>query len=268
MALLISKHRHYFDFLIAMTEKEIKARYKFALLGFLWVLLNPLLQMLIMGLIFQFFVPVKVDNYFLFLFVGLLPWNFFSMTVQKTAPAIVYERALIQKAKFPREVIVLSIVLSNLFHFLVAFGLLLVALIADKVLQGFTFSELLGYLIRVSMAVPLFIWLAYVTSGFSLLFSALNVRFRDVNFVVQALMPLWFYATPIVYTLNLLPAQFQGLFVLNPLVAIIQLFQYILLQQPMLPTDQILINLVIGGGIAFLGWKVFQLESPLFDDWV
>jgi len=92
---LSPKQRHWLDFLIAMTEKEIKARYKHAVLGFLWVIINPLLQMLIIGFVFQFFIPVKVDNYFLFLFAGLLPWNFFSMSLSKTTPSIVYERSLI-----------------------------------------------------------------------------------------------------------------------------------------------------------------------------
>ena len=93
------KQRQWLDFLLAMAEKEIKARYKHAVLGFLWIVLNPLLQMLVIGFIFQFFVPVKVENYFLFLFSGLLPWNFFSMSLSKATPSIVYERSLIQKAK-------------------------------------------------------------------------------------------------------------------------------------------------------------------------
>ncbi len=268
MKLLSSKQKHYLDFLIAMTEKEIKVRYKFALLGFLWIVLNPLLQMVVMGFIFQFFVPVKVNNYFLFLFVGLLPWNFFSMTVSKNTPAIINERALIQKAKFPRESIILSIVLSNLFHFSIAFGLLLLALATNKVFQGYSISELVFYIGRILLSLPLCLWLGCLTSGFSLLFSALNVRFRDVNFIVQAIMPLWFFATPIVYTLNLLPSQFQFLFLLNPLTGIIQLFQYILLNQPTGPTAYIMLNLLFGAVITLLGWKIFQQESPFFDDWV
>jgi len=266
--LFTPKQKQYIDFLLAMAEKEIKTRYKFALLGFLWVLLNPLLQMLIMGLIFQFFVPVKVDNYFLFLFVGLLPWNFFSMTVMKNTPTIVNERHLIQKAKFPRETIILSIVLSNLFHFLIALGLLLAALVVDKIYQGYSFIELLNYTLRISLIFPVSVWLTCLISGFSLLFSALNVRFRDTNFVVQAIMPLWFYGTPIVYTLNLLPIKLQALLILNPLAGIVQLFQYILLNQPTMPVINLLINLSIGATITYFGWKVFQKESPLFDDWI
>src|SRR3990172_12605877 len=103
--------KYYSDFLWVMTEKEIKARYKRAVFGFLWVILNPVLQMLIIGAIFSFF--IKIPDYFLFLFTGLFAWNFFFLCVSKTTSSIVNERALLQKAKFPTEAIPISIILSN-----------------------------------------------------------------------------------------------------------------------------------------------------------
>ena len=137
------------DFLFAMTEKEIKARYRHAMLGFLWLIINPLFQMAVIGFIFQFFVPVHVDNYFLFLFTGLLPWNFFSASISKTTTAIINERSLIKKSNFPREVIILSIVLSNLFHFLISLGLLVIVLIGDKIfLESYSLIEIISYIFR------------------------------------------------------------------------------------------------------------------------
>src|SRR3989344_8880626 len=93
--------KHYFDFLWAMTEKEIKVRYKRAVFGFLWVVVNPLLQMIIIGFVFRFFIKEPIKNYFLFLLVGLLVWNFFNLSLSKATSSIVYERTLIKKAKFP-----------------------------------------------------------------------------------------------------------------------------------------------------------------------
>lgn len=265
---LLPFQKRYIDFLLAMTEKEIKTRYRFSLLGFFWIILKPLVQMMVMGMVFQFFIPVKVNNYFLFLFVGLLPWEFFSTTVSKNTPIIVQERMLIEKANFPREVIVLSTVLSNFFHFLVAFSLLLLALTADKIMEGYTLVNIIIYLARMLFSLPLCVWLAFITSGFSLLFSALNVRYRDVNFIIQVIMPLWFYCTPIVYTLDLLPSYFRQFFFLNPVTGIIQLFQSILLNQPIMPFQYILFNFVTGIAICFFGWKLFQKESPFFSDWI
>jgi lipopolysaccharide transport system permease protein len=268
MQILNAQQKYYLDFLLAMTEKEIKARYKFAVLGFLWIVLNPLLQMIVMGFVFQFFVPVKVDNYFLFLFTGLLPWNFFSMTISKCTPSIVFERALIQKAKFPRESIILSIVLSNLFHFLIALGLLILALFFDKVIEGYSFLQLLQYFLRIGLIVLLIVWLLLLTTGLSLLSAALNVKYRDVNFVVQAVMPLWFYATPVVYTLQLLPESFNFIFYLNPMTAIIEYFRVVLLNLPPQSVQLSVWSSLLTIALVWLGWWYFKEESKFFDDWV
>ena len=88
----MSDLKQYFDFLWAMTEKEIKARYKRAVFGFLWVILNPVLQMFIIGIIFSFF--IKIPNYFLFLFTGLLPWQFFSLSLSKATPSELFFKKL------------------------------------------------------------------------------------------------------------------------------------------------------------------------------
>lgn len=264
-----ASQRHWLDFLLAMTEKEIKARYKHAILGFLWVFLNPLLQMVIIGFVFQFFIPVPVDNYFLFLFTGLLPWNFFSYSVTKTTPSLIFERSLIKKANFPRESIVLSIILSNFLHFAIAFGLLLVALLADKIIfDHYSLQQLITYVARWSWLIPLNIWLVGLTMGTSLLTSALNVKYRDINFVVQAIMPLWFYATPIVYTLGLLPEYLRPWFYLNPMTAITEQFHHWLLYQPLTIEIGTVVSLLMTIGICYLGVLTFTTHQKFFDDWL
>lgn len=266
---LSSQQRYWFDFLIAMTEKEIKARYKHAVFGFLWVVLNPLLQMMVIGFIFQFFVPVGVDNYFLFLFSGLLPWNFFSMSLTKTTPSIVYERSLIKKAKFPREAIPLSIVLSNMFHFLISLGLLMVVLVGDKIfLESYSLAELGHYVLGFSGVIPFLFWLLILTSSLSLLLTSLNVKYRDVNFMIRAVLPLWFYATPVVYTLDLLPEVLQPVFYVNPVTAIIEGFRQTLISLPVTSPRLMLISLAMTVIMIFLSWRVFVRESKYFDDWV
>lgn len=261
--------RYWFEFVWAMTVKEIKARYKKAILGFLWIFLNPILQMLIIGLIFQFFVPVKVDNYFLFLFTGLLPWNFFSYSVSKNTPIIMNERSMIKKSNFPRESIVLAVVFSNLFHMVIAWAMLVAVLVADKIFfDHYSAEQLLNYLLTVMWTVPLIGWLTLLTSGFSLLFAALNVKYRDVNFLVQAVMPLWFYASPIVYTLQLLPDVFASLLYLNPMTGLIEMFHAVLLKQPVYDPELVALDVFLSICFFFLGCWVFMREAPYFDDWV
>jgi len=164
---------------------------------------------------------------------------------------------------------VFSIVLSNFFHFLVSLALLMIILLGDKIfLDGYGFIELGAYLFRFLGVIPLVLWLLVLTASLALLFSALNVKYRDVNFIVQAIMPLWFYATPVVYTLNLLPDFLQPLFYLNPVTAIIEGFHRVLLT--LSPTSPILmwVSLAMTMIAAVLGWKVFAKESKYFDDWV
>lgn len=261
--------RHWFEFLHAMTLREIKARYKHAVLGFLWVILNPLLQMVIIGFVFQFFIPVEVDNYFLFLFSGLLPWMFFSLSLSKATPSIVHERSLIQKARFPRENIVLAIVLSNMFHFLISLVLLVMVLIGDKLaLEHYSAIKMSWYVGRMIWLVPITIWMTALVIGMSLLTAALNVKFRDVNFIVQALLPLWFYGTPVVYSLDLLPQKLYPLFYLNPMTAIVESFHWVLLRFEPASLELMLISIIMTSLILYLGSFVFMREKKWFDDWL
>lgn len=256
------------EFLYVMTSREVKARYKHALLGFLWIVINPLLQMIIMGFIFRYFIPVDVDNYFLFLFTGLLPWMYFSLSLTKATPAIVNERALIQKSRFPREIIVLAIVFSNLFHFLSALSLLLLVLVAQSFLQdGYVLQELFSIVLGFFKLLPVIVWLTLLISGITLLTSSLNVRFRDINFVVQAVVPLWFYATPIVYSLELLPKRLYPIFYLNPLTAIIEQFQLILLSKSPAEPELKIISLLVTAIFFYCGVFFFQSQKRWFDDW-
>jgi len=260
---------NWINFVIAMTEKEIKTRYKHTVLGFFWILLNPLLQMAVIGFIFQFFMPVKIDNYFLFLFAGLLPWNFFSYSISKSTPCIVYERSLIQKAFFPREAIVLSIILSNFFHFLISLLLFVIILFFHAIFFEFKNVFDFGFfLVRILSLVPFLLWLTLLTSSFSLFLSALNVKFRDINFVVQAVLPLWFYATPVIFTLNILPTFLRPLFYFNPMTPIIEGFHWALLN--IQPENSYLWIIGFFSSVFFLilGITTFRNESKYFDDWL
>lgn len=130
--------RHFWELLWGMTDKELRARYKHTAFGFLWLLVNPLLQMAVIGFVFPLFVREPVTHYFFYLFAGLLAWNFFSMSLSKTAPSIIFERNLIKKAMFPRAVIPLSIILSNLVNSLAAYLLFLLPLLILGTLTPFS----------------------------------------------------------------------------------------------------------------------------------
>lgn len=252
------RHRHFIELLWGMTEKELKARYKHTVFGFLWVVVNPLLQMLVIGFIFRLFIKEPISNYYYYLFSGLLVWNFFTLSLTKSTPSIVYERSLIKKAKFPHSVIPLSIILSNTINLLLAFSLLVIPTAIFKLLT----------IPRIPYLLLGIILLLSFTSGISLLSSALNVRFRDVNFFIQALLIVWFYATPIVYTISVIPYRLMWLWRLNPMTSIVQLFQFVFAGASPPGIGMLGINGVINIAFLILGIMVFQKESKNFDDWV
>lgn len=250
--------RLFIDLLFAMTEKELRARYKHTVFGFFWLVANPLLQMLVIGFVFTFLLAQPVKNYYFFLFNGLLVWNFFSLSLAKTTPSIVYERSLIKKARFPHAVIPVSIILSNFIHFILAFILYLI-----PVLFLGTLSWISAPLILVS-----FFLLLTFTVGLSLLTCALNVRFRDINFFVSALLIVWFYATPVMYSLTMIPRHLLWLWRFNPLTSILQLLQQALLGLPGPGPGMLLSNIGVIVIVTILGIAVFQRESKYFDDWL
>lgn len=212
----------FWDLLMGMTQKEVRVRYKNTIFGFLWIVVNPVLQMIVIGFVFRLFIKEPIDNYYFYLFSGLLVWNFFSLSLSKATPSIVYERALIKKAKFPHAVIPLSIILSNGINLIIA---LLLLCLPTALLGLLNFSSLPWLLLALLL-------LLIFTCGISLLTSALNVRYRDVNFLIQALLIVWFYATPIVYSIFVVPYELIWLWRINPMTAIIQIFQHVFAAAP------------------------------------
>lgn len=248
--------KYYFDFLWAMTEKEIKARYKKAVFGFLWVVLNPLFQMIVIGLVFSYF--IKIENYFLFLLTGLLPWGFFSLSLAKATPSIVYERSLLKKAVFPIESIPISIIISNFIHLLIAEGLLLFFLIISQQIMC----------PNIIFLIPALIWLLLFTIGFSLLTASLQVKYRDIAFFIQSALILWFYITPVLYSLDLLPTHFQKWFLFNPLTSIFSLMQFAILDTQ-LPNPNIFGgNILLTFAISIFGIIIFRKQHKYFVDWL
>lgn len=253
-----SETQHFFELLWQMTERELRARYKYTIFGFLWILINPLLQMVIIGFVFRFFMKEPIANYYYFLFIGLLAWNFFSSALSKTTPSIIYERSLIKKSKFPRSIIPLSIIVSDFVHFLAAIAMLTVLILFLGIMSP-------GSILYILTA---FVLLFTFTVGISLLSAALNVRFRDVNLFIQTFIMFWFYATPIIYPLSIVPYQYYWLWRFNPLTSIIQLLQHGFLNMPLPGLAMIFINTTIIIVTLILGMVVFRRESKNFDDWV
>lgn len=249
---------HFWELLISMTHKELTTRYKHTLFGFLWVFINPLIQMVVIGFIFPLFIKEPIPHYNLYLFTGLLTWNFFSLSLAKGSSSIVNERSLIKKSKFPHAIIPLSIVLSNAINLLLSFMLIL----------PFTLYYQMFSLERTGSFILGFILLITFTSGASLLTAALNVRYRDITFFTQAGLIVWFYLTPIVYSIYSVPPALLFIWRLNPMTSVVQFFQNAFINYPAPGLAMIACNGAIAITTFIIGVWVFQSESKLFDDWL
>lgn len=182
-----------------LVVRELKARYRGSVLGYLWSFINPLLLLLIYSFVFTYLMPAKVpgvDPYPLFLFCGILPWTWFSTSLTEASNSLISNGNLIKKVLFPAEVLPIVSVLANMVHFL--FGLPILA--AFLIYYEFSGTG------QISLHPAELIWFPVVvlvqlvlTTGFALLLSALSVHFRDIRDILSNVLTLWFFATPILY---------------------------------------------------------------------
>lgn len=199
----------YREMLFNTVRRELRARYKGSVLGFLWTFLNPLLTLLVYTLVFSAVLRVTVPQYSfgLYLFTGLLPWLFLSGSVQLSTSLIHNNANLIKKIHFPRLVLPLAMVATNLVNLLLSSLILVAALLIERV----TFTWVLLY-------VPLLLAVLVVfVLGLSLLLSSLTVYFRDLEHIAGIVTMAWFYLTPIVYTTAMLPPEIHAWLRFNPM---------------------------------------------------
>jgi len=201
--------------------RDVKVRYKQTALGAAWALLQPLLAMCVFSLFFGRLARVGSDGvpYPLFNLAGLVPWTYFAFSLTEAANSVVGSRQLITKVYFPRLAIPLAPVLAGLVDLAIAFGLLL----AVMAWYGFVPGPRI-------LLVPLLVLLTAVTAfGAGLWLAALNVRYRDVRYVLPFLTQLWLFATPVVYPSSLVPAAWRPVYGLNPMAGVVDGFRWALL---------------------------------------
>jgi len=207
----------YFELLMNLTKREVRGRYSQSLFGIGWAIAQPLAAMIVFTIVFSRLgrIPSGGAPYPIFAYVALVPWFFFSSSVNSGTVSLVTYRDIVTKTYFPREIVPLAQVCSRLIDFFVAAALFVLLMTYYRVGLGPW-----GLL-----APAFFVLLILFTVGVTLFTSALNVFYRDVNPVVQIALQLWLYLTPVAYPLSAVPERFRPLFVLNPLSSIVEGFR-------------------------------------------
>ncbi|WP_456436041.1 ABC transporter permease [Thermovibrio ammonificans] len=208
---------YYRDLLIELIKKDIKVRYKNSYLGYFWSLANPLAMALIFYFIFKIITKVKMENYTLFLISGLFVWQWISNSILAAATIYINNSSLIKKVNFPRNFLVLSLVFSEGFNFLVSIPVILMFCLYyhQKI------SLLLWLFAIPLLLIPtvVFIYSVALTVG------TVNLFFRDMERLVNLLLTFLFYLTPIIYPISMVPEKYKTLIYLNPFVPFALIWQ-------------------------------------------
>lgn len=237
------------DLLFFLVLREIRGRYRQMAFGPLWIVLQPVIQMLLFTFVFGRIANLETDGnvpYPIFVYVALLPWQFFANSTRQASFSLVDQKHVISKVYFPRLIIPIAASLAALVDFFASFVILLGMMVVYRV--PFTAGIL---------TLPLFMMLAMMLSlGVGTFLAGLAVKFRDVMIGLGFIMTVWQYLTPVAYSLQLIPENVLFIYRLNPMTAVVEGFRWAILGTSPAPDSMLLINLlvilvVLVGGIAY-----------------
>jgi len=241
-----------------MTLRHLRGQYKQSVLGYAWAFVNPLSQMIILSFVFSTILKVPTSDvpFPLFLFVGLLPWIFFSAAVSSATDSVVGASSLVTKVYFPREVLPTAAVLTK---------------VVDLVLGLLILGMLMLYYGRppevTTVWVPvLFLIHLLFTLGLSYPLAALNLFFHDVRFLVGVALTLWFYITPVIYPVDVVPEKYRVFYDLNPNSLFINAYRRVILHGQSPGLDKLALGLMIAVITFLAGYYLFKKMEPSFAD--
>ena len=248
---------NYRELLKTCIRKEVRGKYKGSWLGVIWTFLNPLLMLAVYAFVFPYILRVPVENYTIFMMVALIPWTYFSSALSSGTGCITGQGGLLKKVYFPREIIPISITVSQLINYLITCIIMFVFILFSGV--GFS-SHLILFPILVIIQTIL-------TLGLNFILSAITVYVNDVAHFVQVGLSLAFYATPIVYLSSMLPAKFQWAIHANPMAVLVEANRSVLFYHQWPDFKWLLIWTVISVIILIVGYLIFKkLEKSFVEE--
>jgi len=248
----------YRELLFLLAWRDISVRYKQSVVGIGWAIIQPVMTMIIFSIIFGKFAKLPSEGvpYPVFAFCALLPWNYFARSLTDSSDSLVGSSHLVTKIYFPRLILPLSKVFVGLIDFSVAF----IVLIILMVFYGISPTSAVFFL-------PFFILIAMISAlGIGLWLTALNVKYRDIKYIVPFLTQFWMYASPVAYSTTLVPEKWQWLYGLNPLVGVIEGFRWALLGKSSPDLTMLFISLTIISFLLFSGIYYFKKMEKMFAD--
>jgi homopolymeric O-antigen transport system permease protein len=248
----------YRDLLYFLTWRDIKVRYKQTVFGAAWAVVQPFLTMVAFSVIFGRLIGVSSEGipYPVFSYVALLPWTFISTAVNRSANSLVSSANLISKVYFPRLLVPTSSVLAITVDFGIAFVILIAIMLFYGIAPGLAVVLL-----------PLFLLLGFITAlGVGLWLAALNVRYRDVTHLLPFLIQFWLFASPVAYSGRVVPQEWQLLYAVNPVVAVVAGFRWTLLGLASPSTGPLIVSVAVAAMLLVSGLLYFRRTEDDFAD--
>lgn len=231
----------YRQMIYSLVHKDLRGKYKGSVLGFLWTFLNPLLQLIVYTFVFSIIMQQKIEKYYLFLFVGLVPWIFFSTCIAAGSNSIFTYGTMVKKIYFPREVLPISFVTSQFVNMLYTFVVIFIVIAFSR--HGVNVVALL--------CLPIIMIVEYCLAlGMTFLFSAITVYVRDVAHILGIVVMAWQFMTPVMYSASRVPEKYQFILKLNPMAPVIDSYRQILYYKQI--PDLRTLGLAVVMGIFFL----------------
>lgn len=239
---------NYREMLLNLVKKDLRTRYKGSVLGFLWTFVNPLLQLVVYTMVFSVIMRSDIPKYYIYLFVALVPWIFFSTSLTAGSSSILGNKDLIKKIYFPRIIIPMAVVNGAFMNMIFTFVVVFAALI----FSGIGISKYI-------LLLPVILILEYLLAlGLSFVVSGLNVYFRDLEHILGILTMAWMYGTPILYSIDMVPEKLLPIFNLNPMTPIIVAIRDILYYKRMPDLSHMGMILIWSIGFIVIGYWSFQ----------
>ena len=244
----IAELLRYKELLRNLVIRDIKVRYKRSVLGFFWVMLNPLLMMVILSMVFSGLFRVSTQNYTAYLLSGIILWNFFSQSTSASVFSLLSNSNLIKKIYIPKVIFPLSVIVSAIVNFLFS----LVPLFLILVVTG---TSLGGHIYILPLAIIL---VGMFSLGISLIVSTLAVFFHDTIYIYEVMLVAWMYMTPIFYPEGIVPQKFVFIVHLNPLYYYVSVFRGVLYMDDPLLLEKLFYSALISVAVLTAGWLFFS----------
>lgn len=245
---------NYRELIKTSVKKDVGGKYKHSFLGVLWSFINPLLQIMVYAIIFPLIMRNSIPHYTVFMVCGLIPWTYFSNVLNRSSWVIIENGNILKKVYFPREILPLSLALSETVNFL----------ISSIIIFAFVLFQGMGISIYI-LFYPVILIVQFVLQlGIALILSSVTVYIRDLEHFIGVLLQLYFYATPIVYSSDSIPANYKWILKCNPMTYIIEGYRDIFYYHSIPDVKSLAIVFAIGIAVIIIGYMIFNKLQKRF----